>query len=204
MMRQKYYGIILGLAGCSAFASKPDISIADDLLAGCGEVANAFQQDAKELQDLLGSLANVASALNDVTQTRQNTFNGYTKQLQNYQNLLAQEQQNLALLQEKGVADQSDVQNKIDQLNVEGTSAIDALQVSIGALQQAVKTLQENLSTISNLTQSRVDGVNQMVNAYGDFEGLRLSFKDQLDGLLDQIRSYIGTTAVQDNNLLQS
>lgn len=205
IMQQKYYAIMLCVLGCSlALASIPDISTTDDLLAGCGEVADAFKRDAQELQSLLGSLANVANTLNEVTQKRQGAFNGYVQQLENYQNLLAQEQQNLSLLQQQGLTDQADVQNKIDQLNLEGNDAIVTLQSSIAVLQESIRTLQENLATISNLTQSRVDGVNEMINAYGDFEGVRLSFKDQLDSLLDQIRSYIGTTAEQDNNLLQS
>lgn len=204
IMKQKYCGMMLCLLGCSVLASVPDISTADDLLAGCGQVADSFKQDAQELQSVLGSLADVANTLNEVTQKRQGAFNGYVQQLQNYQNLLAQEQANLALLQQQGLTDQADVQNKIDKLNLEGNDAIGTLQSSIAVLQESIRTLQENLATISNLTQSRVDGVHQMINAYGDFEGVRLSFKDQLDSLLDQIRSYIGTTAVQDNNLLQS
>ena len=203
IIQQKYYNIMLCLLGCSVYAGVPNIPAADDLLAGCDQVQSAFKDDAQELLSLLSSLANVASVLNDVTQKRQNSFNGYNQQLLNYQTLLAQEQQKLDVLREQGLLEQADIKSKINTLNLDGTAQIETLQNSIASLQDAIKTLQENLTTISNLTQSRVDGVNAMVSSYGDFENVRLNFKDQLDVLLNQIRAYVGTIADQ-NSLLQA
>ncbi|HTM05943.1 MAG TPA: hypothetical protein VL201_01770 [Patescibacteria group bacterium] len=203
-MKQKYGIAILSLISSSFLcAALADLSNGDDLLGGYDQMASAFTQDSQDLTDLLSHFSNIITILNTITQNRQTTFNSYTQQLQNYQNLLAQEQQNLALLQAQGLADQADLQNKIDLANVQGTTQIANLQSSITSLKDAIATLQQNLTTIANLTQSRVDSVNNMLHAYDNFEAVRLPFKDQLDALLQQIRAYIGTTAVADSLLQQ-
>ena len=199
-MKQKYGIVILSLIGSSFLcAALPDLSYGDDLLGGYDQMASAFIQDSQDLTLLLSAFSNIVTILNTITQNRQTTFNSYTQQLQNYQNLLAQEQQNLALLQAQGLADQADLQNKIDLANLQGTAQIENLQSSVASLRDAIATLQQNLTTIANLTQSRVDSVNNMLSAYDNFEAVRLPFKDQLDALLQQIRAYIGTTAITDS-----
>lgn len=207
MIAQNTYGFtMLCLMGTALYADGVDSAswtAADDLLANCAQVGQAFAQDAQELTSLVDAFENVCVVLNTITQQRQDTFNGYSQQLANYQNLLAQEQQTLALIQAQGVADQLDLQSQIDQTNQKGNEQIVTLKDSIASLQDAILTLQENLATIANLTQSRVDGVNAMVSSYTNFQDVRSTFKDQIDEMLYQIRTYIGTTAKQDASLMQ-
>lgn len=204
IMKQKYSIAILSLV-CSSFlcAELPNISSGDDLLGGYDQMALAFTQDAQDLTNLLAAFSNIVTILNGITQNRQTTFNSYSQQLLNYQTLLQQEQQNLAALQAQGLLDQANLQNQIDLANAQGNAQIIDLQSSIASLQNAITILQQNLTTIANLTQSRVDSVNNMLAAYNGFEAVRLPFKDQLDMLLDQIRAYLGTAAMADALLQQ-
>lgn len=192
MIVQKQYSIaMLCLLGSSLYAGLPDVS-PDDLLAGFGQVAESF--DASMLTDLIKSFTNLTVILNNITQNRQATLVAYGTQLQNYQTLLAQAQQQLAVLQLQGLQDQASVQSKIDDANIQGNDQIAALQSSIADLQAKITDLQQNLATIANLTQLRVDSVNEIVSSYGDYKKiLQLDFKDKLDGLLEQIRAYVGT-----------
>lgn len=197
LIQQKYSVVFMSLVGAS-LCSQAEVIPADDLLAGCAQVSESFKDAGKELSLLIEAFSNVANALNYITQQRQNVFNGYTQQLQNYQYLLSQEQEKLEQIKQQGAAEQGVVGSNIQQLNDYGNEEILKLESSIANLQIAIGTLQENLATISNLTQDRVDSVNAMISSYGEFQSVRVDFKDKLGVLLDQIRSYIGITAVQD------
>ena len=197
MIVQKQYSIaMLCLLGGSLYASLPDVSPDDLLAAFVGQAPTSF--DASMLVNLVESFTNLTAILNGITQNRQASFLSYAQQLQNYQTLLAQAQQQLALLQLQGLQDQADVQGQIDSANNQGNSQIATLQSSIADLQANITNLQQNLATIANLTQVRVDNVNDIVSSYGDYKKiLQLDFKDKLDGLLEQIRAYVGTIGVQ-------